>query len=945
MTKNLKLKIKNAQLTKAAGLDKLKKKLAQAGSLDPKSSNEKISSKEKILKKGVSSTPSVSEPASDSSHRRIRAKNRSSFINEDLGVILPSSAELEEEKIVPEVQETTSSVDQETEVELNEQIEESTVIISKEIESSTSSTTIDKEQEVEQFMEAHSFDTSNEEVKQSEIAIEETSQPIEKIVSQEVEKEKVEVKVNSTSLKPESKSVVSIKTKFGPTGKHINHLLANAYKTNKQAAQQTSEKKTSGKDVNNKTASSHKVTSSQNKGDQNHYNNKESSPDTKTQSSGTNNNRSSNTPHRKDVGNKKTGSDFKDRSKKFDDNVKAFTGRDRYGLNDGSDEDKWRKKRVQKTKKHYEEYTIQRPTHIKVSLPITVKDLAAEMKLKASELIQKLFIHGMTYVVNDVLDNETTVQFLGLEFGCTIDIDYSEKDKLFLTKNTVQEEILETDPSLLVPRYPIVAFMGHVDHGKTTLIDALRKSNRVATEAGAITQHMGAFKCSTPVGDITILDTPGHEAFSAMRARGADVCDIVVLVVAGDEGIKEQTIEAVEHARAANITIVVAINKSDKPNFNADTIYRQLSEINLLPEAWGGTIATVNTSAKTGEGISELLEMLSLQAEVLELKAAPSARARGIVIESELHKGLGFVATVLVQNGTLHLGDALVFDHCFGKVKTMHDEHNQMMDQALPSSPALITGLSAMPKAGDSFIVVKNEKIAKEIIEARLAGAQKLAAQKKRPNFDAVLQNKKTLKLIIKADVQGSIEALANSILNIISEKVSVDILSYGVGEVSESDIRLAAASKAVIIGFHTNIENHAESLIKSLGVRVELFDVIYHAIDNIKEMMTNLLDPIAEERNLGSAEIKETFKSSHLGTIYGCLVTEGIMTRNQKVRVVRGDEVLWKGSLSSLKRLKDDVKEVRKGLECGILLEGYQNAQRGDVLQCFEVIYHPQKL
>ncbi|EPP32323.1 translation-initiation factor 2 family protein [Chlamydia psittaci 84-8471/1] len=364
-----------------------------------------------------------------------------------------------------------------------------------------------------------------------------------------------------------------------------------------------------------------------------------------------------------------------------------------------------------------------------------------------------------------------------------------------------------------------------------------------------------------------------------------------------------------------------------------------------MPEAWGGTTVTINTSAKTGEGLSELLEMLALQAEVLELKANPSARARGIVIESELHKGLGAVATILVQNGTLHLGEALVFNDCYGKVKTMHNEHNQLMKSASPSVPALITGLSSMPKAGDPFVVVKNEKTAKEIVSARIAGQQKFALQKKRPNFDAMLQNKKILKLIIKADVQGSIEALASSVLKIVSDKVSAEILSSSVGEISESDIRLAAASKAVIIGFHTGIESHAESLIKNLGVKVHLFNIIYHAVDAVKEMMTALLDPIAEERNLGAAEIKETFKSSQLGTIYGCLVSEGVMTRNQKVRVVRNNEVLWKGNLSSLKRIKEDVKEVKKGLECGILLEGYQNAQVGDILQCYEVIYHPQKL
>ncbi|BAE81314.1 translation initiation factor IF-2 [Chlamydia felis Fe/C-56] len=876
LTKNLKLKIKNAQLTKAAGLDKLKQKLAQAGSSDTKNSSEKPSAKvaEKVVKKKSVVDPSVSATpesvSSETSPRRIRAKNRSSFVSEDLEVSSP----------VPVDSDTTSSMPP----------------VEEEIASST-----DSEPEV----------------------IEVTQPPIE-------EKSEVVTKVPPTPLKePEvvvkkdpPKSVVGIKSNFGPTGKHINHLLAKTFKAPKKE-DKPAPKERSGQ-AQAKPQQSSEASSE----------NKPHSP---------NNNRSSQPFYRRDTS-KKPGSDFRDRAKK-DDNPKAFTGRDRYGLNDGSDDDKWRKKRVQKTKKHYDEHTIQRPTHIKVPLPITIKDLAAEMKLKASELIQKMFIHGMTYVVNDVLDNETTVQFIGLEFGCTIDIDSSEQDKLCIESNTVKEEIQETDPSKLIIRPPIVAFMGHVDHGKTTLIDSLRKSNIAAVEAGAITQHMGAFCCSTPVGNITILDTPGHEAFSAMRARGAEVCDIVVLVVAGDEGIKEQTLEAVKHARAANITIVVAINKCDKPNFNAETIYRQLSEINLLPEAWGGTTVTVNTSAKTGEGLPELLEMLALQAEVLELKANPSARARGIVIESELHKGLGAVATILVQNGTLHLGEALVFNDCYGKVKTMHDEHNRLMKVASPSVPALITGLSSMPKAGDPFVVVKNEKIAKDIIGARLAGQQKFALQKKRPNFDAMLQNKKILKLIIKADVQGSIEALASSILKIVSDKVSAEILSNSVGEISESDIRLAAASKAVIIGFHTGIESHAESLIKSLGVKVQLFNIIYHAVDAVKEMMTALLDPIAEEKNLGSAEIKETFKSSQLGTIYGCLVSEGVMTRNQKVRVVRNNDVLWKGTLSSLKRIKEDVKEVKKGLECGILLEGYQNAQVGDILQCYEVIYHPQKL
>ncbi|SPN73461.1 Translation initiation factor IF-2,translation initiation factor IF-2,EMAP domain,translation initiation factor IF-2,Elongation factor Tu GTP binding domain [Chlamydia serpentis] len=884
LTKNLKLKIKNAQLTKAAGLDKLKQKLAQAGSSEPKSCAEKSSIKEKSVKVGTIANPNATvntelAPAEPTS-RRIRAKNRSSFSAEEESSALASLDKSENSSV--------SITDPEPQIEIiDEVIEESPI--------------------VNQF---------------TEVPSEESNIP-EPIVKEEEPEPKF--------VKPvEPKNVVMIKSKFGPTGKHINHLLAKTFKApNKEEKSGTGSKSTkpvSG-DKTAKPGSSETVESNNRE--------KQFNPTSRTSPSAP----------RRDIG-KKPLTDFRDRTKKSDDSVKVFTGRDRYGLNEGGEEDRWRKKRVYKQKKHYDEASIQRPTHIKISLPITVKDLAAEMKLKASEVIQKLFIHGMTYVVNDVLDSETTVQFIGLEFGCTIDIDYSEQDKLCLSYDTVKEEIQSTDPNKLVIRSPIVAFMGHVDHGKTTLIDSLRKSNIAATEAGAITQHMGAFCCTTPVGDITILDTPGHEAFSAMRARGAEVCDIVVLVVAGDEGIKEQTIEAIEHAKAANIAIVVAINKCDKPNFNSETVYRQLAEINLLPEAWGGTTVTINTSAKTGEGLPELLEMLALQAEILELKADPLARARGLVIESELHKGLGPVATILIQNGSLRLGEALVFNDCYGKVKTMHNEHNQLMQEAGPSVPVLITGLSDIPKAGDPFFVVKNEKTAKDIIQARSVGQQRFALQqKKRPNFDSMLQNKKTLKLMVKADVQGSIEALVSSISKIKSEKVDVEVLTSSVGEISESDIRLAAASKAVILGFHTGIESHAEPLIKSLGVQIELFSVIYHAIDAIKEIMTSLLDPIAEEKDEGSAEIKEIFKSSQVGSIYGCIVTEGIMTRNHKVRVLRNKEILWKGTLSSLKRVKEDVKEVRKGLECGILLEGYQQAQVGDVLQCYEVIYHPQKL
>jgi translation initiation factor IF-2 len=641
--------------------------------------------------------------------------------------------------------------------------------------------------------------------------------------------------------------------------------------------------------------------------------------------------------------------DFKDVKPTRRQSMKAFDSRDRMGLSQGEDE-RWRKRRAQKTGSSMSEQEVIRPSELSIRLPITLKDLAAEMKLKASQLIQKLFLQGMTFTVNDFLDDDTTVQLLGEEFGCAITIDTKEEERIQITSQSIREEIQESDPKDLVIRPPVVAFMGHVDHGKTSLIDAIRKSSIAEGEAGAITQHIGAFKCKTDVGEITILDTPGHEAFSAMRARGAEVTDIVVLVVAGDEGIKEQTKEALHHAKAAGVTIVVAINKCDKPGFNAENVYRELSEMELLPEAWGGQTITVNTSALTKEGVSTLLEMLALQAEVLELKANPKQRARGSVLESELHKGMGQVATILVQNGTLQKGDAIVFERNWGRVRTMQDEHGKFIDEAPPSTPVEITGLSGLPKAGDPFIVVKSEKEAQSIVEAREAGhAERLLQQKKSPTLESFLQegegNKKLLKLIIRADVQGSMEALKASIQKIESDKVDVEIIFSAVGEISESDVQLAAASNAVILGFHTRVEKNAESIIKEHKVSVKLHDIIYHAIDDVKLMMTGLLDQLAEEHDRGEAQIQAVFKSSHLGKIAGCLISDGLISRNHYARVLRNGEIVWKGRISSIKREKEDVREVKKGLECGIVLDGFKEIEEGDVIQAYEIVYKSQEL
>jgi translation initiation factor IF-2 len=414
--------------------------------------------------------------------------------------------------------------------------------------------------------------------------------------------------------------------------------------------------------------------------------------------------------------------------------------------------------------------------------------------------------------------------------------------------------------------------------------------------------------------------------------------------------MKEQTKEALHHAKEAGVTIVVAINKCDKPGFNADNVYRELSELSLLPEAWGGQTITVNTSAVTKEGIRELLEMLALQAEVLELRANPTQRARGTVLESELHKGMGQVATILVQNGTLKKGDALVFERNWGRVRTMQDEHGKSIDEAPPSTPVEITGLSGLPKAGDPFIVVKSEKEAQSIVEAREAGlAERMLQQRKSPTLESFLLEgegeKKLLKLIIRADVQGSMEALKASIQKIESDKANVEVIFSGVGEISESDVQLAAASNAVILGFHTRIEKNAESIIKEHKVTVKLHDIIYHAIDDVKLMMTGLLDQVAEEHERGEALVQAVFKSSHLGRIAGCLISDGLIHRNHYARVLRDGEMVWKGKISSIKREKDDVKEVKKGLECGIILDGFKDIQEGDVIQAYEIVYKSQEL
>ena len=625
----------------------------------------------------------------------------------------------------------------------------------------------------------------------------------------------------------------------------------------------------------------------------------------------------------------------------------TYDARLRHGVTSDEEEgSSWRRRRPKNFRSAAEQQPeVQRPTKISTRLPVSVKDLASAMKLKASQLISTLFLQGAVVTLNDELTDETMIQLLGHELGCEVEIDTKEADRLQVTGQTIAEEIKQSAPTELIKRPPVVAFMGHVDHGKTSLIDAIRRSNRAEDEVGAITQHIGAFRCETQGGPVTIIDTPGHEAFSAMRERGVGITDVVVLVIAGDEGIKEQTIEALKQAKEGKVTVLVAINKCDKPNFDLDRVFRQLADHDLLPETWGGHTVTVSCSALTKQGIPELLEMIALQADVLELRANPNVRARGVVIESEMTKGLGPVATVLIQNGTLRRGDCLVFATKWARVKSMRDENNTEVESAAPSTPVRINGLSGIPEAGEEFIVVKNEKEAKGIAEGRKEGERKLAFQSTRKiSLENMMQQaavaKKVLTLVVRADVQGSLEALKTALTRIPSEKVEVNIISFGVGEVTESDVQLAAASKAQILGFHVGVEAHADLLARTMGVPIHLHTIIYHAIDEVRELMRQQLDKIAQEVEKGKAEIRAIFKSSQLGLIAGCQVTEGSITRNCLVRVRRNGELLWQGPIDSLKRFKDDVKEVQKGTECGIVFHGFSDFAEQDSIEGFEVVY-----
>lgn len=574
---------------------------------------------------------------------------------------------------------------------------------------------------------------------------------------------------------------------------------------------------------------------------------------------------------------------------------------------------------------------------------ITIKDLADMMKVQPSALIKKLFLQGKIVTVNQEVDFDTAEE-IALEFNCICEHEV----KVDVIEELLREE--EDDESQMVSRPPVVCVMGHVDHGKTSLLDAIRETRVTDREAGGITQHIGASVVSINNQTITFLDTPGHEAFTAMRMRGANSTDIAILVVAADDGVMPQTIEAINHAKAAGIEIIVAINKIDKPSANIERVKQELSEYELIPEDWGGSTIFVPVSAHTHEGIDQLLEMILLTAEICELKANPKRSARGLVIEAQLDKGRGTVATVLVQKGTLKVGDPIAAGSSFGKVRAMIDDKGKRVKEAGPSTPVEILGLSSVPNAGEIFVSTSSEKEARSFADTFVSqGKEKLLEEtKSKMSLDDLFSqiqagNLKELDIIVKADVQGSVEAVKQSLVKLSNDEVVVKIIHGGVGAINESDIILASASNAIVIGFNVRPDPTAKATAEREGVDVRLYKVIYNAIEDVEAAMKGMLDPVFEEKVIGHAEIRQIFKASGVGNIAGSYVLDGIFERGCKIRISREGEQLFDGALASLKRFKDDVKEVRAGYECGLVFEGFHDFAELDIVEAYKMVEVPR--
>jgi translation initiation factor IF-2 len=568
---------------------------------------------------------------------------------------------------------------------------------------------------------------------------------------------------------------------------------------------------------------------------------------------------------------------------------------------------------------------------IKLPESVTVGELAAAMRRKSGEVIKALLELGVMATVNEVLD-PTAAKLVADKFSFDVEVRSLEGEIL-------EEE--ETDPSLLQPRPPVVTVMGHVDHGKTSLLDAIRVTKVAEKEHGGITQHIGAYQVETRHGKVTFLDTPGHEAFTAMRARGAQATDIVILVVAADDGVMPQTVEAVNHAKAADVPILVAVNKIDKPGSDPDRVKRELSNLGLVPEDWGGPTIFVHTSAKRGDGIEQLLEMTALQSEILELRANPGRSARGVIVEGRLDRGRGPVATALIQSGTLKEGDAVVVGSQSGRVRAMFSDRGKKVQKAGPADPVEILGLSGVPQAGDTLLVVADERKARQIATVRadrdrLKGkaTQRVTLEELHKQIEA--GEVKELRLILKADVQGSVEALTESLERLSTDEVKLKVIHGSVGAVNESDVMLASASNAIVLGFNVKADPKAASQAQANGVDVRSYTVIYDVINDVKAALSGMLAPEIRETILGRAQVRQLFPISKLGLVCGSAVTEGKMVRGARVRIKRGETLVGEGTVSSLKRFKDDVREVLQGLECGIGVEGVRSIQGGDIIEAF---------
>jgi len=604
-----------------------------------------------------------------------------------------------------------------------------------------------------------------------------------------------------------------------------------------------------------------------------------------------------------------------------------------------------RKKRPRRRPVHVSvdsQHGFEKPTapvvhEVEISETITVGDLAQRMAVKSNEVIKALMNMGMMVTINQVIDQDTAVLVVE-EMGHTAKV---------LQETALEDQLLESVETAgeaeTVARSPVVTVMGHVDHGKTSLLDHIRRTRVAAGEAGGITQHIGAYHVTTDKGQITFLDTPGHAAFTAMRARGAQVTDIVILVVAADDGVMPQTVEAIEHAKAAGVPLVVAINKIDRENADPDRVRNDLAQYEVIPEDWGGENLFVSVSAKSGEGIDSLLDAILLQAEVLDLKAVDTGPASGVVLEASLERGRGAVATVLIKKGLLELGDILLAGQEYGRIRAIFDETGAPLDSAGPSSPVVVLGLSGTPLAGDDVLVVADERKARGVAQIRQGKHRdvKLAQQQAAKLDDVFSQmsagDLETVQLLVKADVHGSSEALRDSLEKISTDEVKVVVISSGVGGITESDIQLAAASRAIVIGFNVRADSAARNAIKETGVDVRYYSIIYEVIDDVKAAVSGLLAPEIREQIVGLAEVREVFRSPKLGNIAGCMVMDGYVRRSNPIRVLRDNVVIYEGELESLRRFKDDVNEVRAGTECGIGVRNYNDVKVGDQIECFE--------